>query len=177
MQTRMRKSNIFFHRDFLGAHRYTTRGGTCVLRRPLHGAGCLSTVAIRGNGFSPSLRYPFTYFAFDEGLKFRPSSSTKSVGGASTDSYALLRKKARSILDGLLRISAPERRYVAGVPTVMVGILSWSRHPISAERRCIASMMGRLTTPSIARTWCIQRSCFVRMHYLNMQTQVCYGML
>ena len=26
------------HRDFLGAHRYTTRGGMCVLRRPLHGA-------------------------------------------------------------------------------------------------------------------------------------------
>ena len=29
---------VFFHRDILGAHRYTTRGGMCVLRRPLHGA-------------------------------------------------------------------------------------------------------------------------------------------
>lgn len=67
-----------FHRDFLGAHRYTTEGGMCALRGPLHGAGCLTLSAIRGNNLSPSLRYPFMYFAYDEGLKSRPSSSTKS---------------------------------------------------------------------------------------------------
>lgn len=39
----------FFHRVFLGAHRYTTRGSMCVLRRPLHGAECLSSIVIRGN--------------------------------------------------------------------------------------------------------------------------------
>ena len=67
-----------FHRDFLGAHRYTTEGGMCALRGPLHGAGCLTVSAIRGNNLSPSLRYPFMYFASDEGLKSRPSSTTKS---------------------------------------------------------------------------------------------------
>ena len=67
-----------FHRDFLGAHRYTTEGGMCALRGPLHGAECLTVSAIRGNNLSPSLRYPFMYFASDEGLKSRPSSSTKS---------------------------------------------------------------------------------------------------
>ena len=74
---------VFFHRDILGAHRYTTRGGMCVLRRPLHGAGCLSSIAIRGNDLPPSLRYPFIYFAYDEGLKISPSSSTKSASEAS----------------------------------------------------------------------------------------------
>ena len=73
----------FFHRVFLGAHRYTTRGGMCALRGPLHGAGCLSSIAIRGNDLPPSLRYPFIYFAFDEGLKISPSSSTKSASEAS----------------------------------------------------------------------------------------------
>ena len=66
------------HRDFLGAHRYTTRGGMCVLRRPLQGAGCLTPSAIRGNNLSPSLRYPFMYFASVEALKSRASPSTKS---------------------------------------------------------------------------------------------------
>lgn len=76
------------HRDFLGAHRYTTRGSMCVLRRPLHGAGCLSSIVIRGNDLSPSLRYPFVYFAFVIGLKTRPITNAKSVGGASTVSCA-----------------------------------------------------------------------------------------
>ena len=71
------------HRDFLGAHRYTTRGGMCVLRRPLQGAGCLTPSAIRGNNLSPSLRYPFMYFASVEALKSRASPSTKSDMSAS----------------------------------------------------------------------------------------------
>ena len=65
------------HRDFLGAHRYTTRGGMCVLRRPLHGAGCLPSVIIRGNNLSPSLRYPIMHFAFVEALRCRASTITK----------------------------------------------------------------------------------------------------
>ncbi len=83
MQNRTGKLNTFFPPNLLGAHRYTTRGGMCVLRRPLHGAGCLSSIAIRGNHLPPSLRYPFIYFAFDEGLKVSPSSSTKSASEAS----------------------------------------------------------------------------------------------
>ncbi len=84
-RARMRR---LLHRDFLGAHRYTTRGSMCVLRRPLHGAGCLSSIVIRGNDLSPSLRYPFVYFAPSIGLKSRPIKATKSVGGASTVSCA-----------------------------------------------------------------------------------------
>ena len=65
------------HRVFLGAHRYTTRGGMCVLRRPLHGAECLPSVIIRGNNLSPSLRYPIMHFAFVEALRCRASPITK----------------------------------------------------------------------------------------------------
>ncbi len=71
----------FFHRDILGAHRYTTRGGMCVLRRPLHGA-----VVCRGQPKGEAtlpLRcvrhtYPFVNFASADTLKDRASSSTKS---------------------------------------------------------------------------------------------------
>ena len=77
MVTSVSASRKLLHRDFLGAHRYTTEGGMCALRGPLHGAGCLTVSAIRGNNLSPSLHYPFMYFASDEGLKSRPSSSTK----------------------------------------------------------------------------------------------------
>ena len=87
------RTAYFFHRDILGAHRYTTRGGMCVLRRPLHGAGCLSSIAIRGNDLPPSLRYPFIYFAFDEGLKISPSSSTKSASEASVVRSILRRSR------------------------------------------------------------------------------------
>ena len=59
--------------------RYTTRGSMCVLRRPLHGAECLSSIVIRGNDLSPSLHYPFVYFAFAIGLKTRPITSTKNT--------------------------------------------------------------------------------------------------
>ena len=75
---------VFFHRDILGAHRYTTRGGMCVLRRPLHGA-----VVCRGQPkreVTLPLRcvrhtYPFVNFASDDTLKDRASPSTKSKGG------------------------------------------------------------------------------------------------
>ena len=92
-------SNLL-HRDFLGAHRYTTRGSMCVLRRPLHGAECLSSIAIRGNNLSPSLRYPFMYFAFAIGLKNRPITSTKSAGEASAVSCATQRQKKRWLAYG-----------------------------------------------------------------------------
>ena len=78
MMARVEMSSLL-HRDFLGAHRYTTRGSMCVLRRPLHGAECLSSIVIRGNDLSPSLRYPFVYFAFAIGLKTRPITSTKNT--------------------------------------------------------------------------------------------------
>lgn len=72
-----------FHRDFLGAHRYTTRGGTA---RPA--GGVLRTAVVchgqpKGEATLP-LRcaghtYPIVYFASDEALKSRASPSTKSA--------------------------------------------------------------------------------------------------
>ena len=78
------RTTFFFHRDILGAHRYTTRGGMCVLRRPLHGA-----VVCRGQPkgeVTLPLRcvrhtYPFVNFASGDTLKDRASPSTKSKGG------------------------------------------------------------------------------------------------
>jgi len=79
-RAKMRK---VFHRDFLGAHRYTTRGGTA---RPA--GGVLRTAVVchgqpRGEATLP-LRcarhtYPIVYFASDEALKSRASPSTKSA--------------------------------------------------------------------------------------------------
>ncbi len=71
-----------FHRDFLGAHRYTTRGGTA---RPA--GGVLRTAVVcrgqpRGDTTFP-LRcfrtYPYVYFALGKALKSRASPGTKSV--------------------------------------------------------------------------------------------------
>ena len=85
-----------FHRDILGAHRYTTRGGMCVLRRPLHGA-----VVCRGQPKGEAtlpLRcvihtYPFVNFAFADTLKDRASASTKSKGGSLKVSCASQRQE------------------------------------------------------------------------------------
>ena len=80
LRAKMRK---VFHRDFLGAHRYTTRGGTA---RPA--GGVLRTAVVchgqpRGEATLPLRRvrhaYPIVYFASDEALKSRASSSTKSA--------------------------------------------------------------------------------------------------
>ena len=87
---------VFFHREILGAHRYTTRGGMCVLRRPLHGA-----VVCRGQPKGEAtlpLRcvrhtYPFAYFASADTLKDRASPSTKSKGGFPKDSCASQRQE------------------------------------------------------------------------------------
>jgi len=66
-RAKMRK---VFHRDFLGAHRYTTRGGTA---RPA--GGVLRTAVVchgqpRGEATLPLRRvrhaYPIVYFASDE---------------------------------------------------------------------------------------------------------------
>ena len=70
-----------FHRDFLGAHRYTTRGGTA---RPA--GGVLRTVVAcrwqpRGDATLPlrCLRtYPCVYFSLGEPLKGRDSPGKKS---------------------------------------------------------------------------------------------------
>ncbi len=70
-----------FHRDFLGAHRYTTRGGAA---RPA--GGVLRTALVcrwqsRGDATLPlrCLRtYPCVYFSFDEPLKDRASPGEKS---------------------------------------------------------------------------------------------------
>ena len=71
-----------FHRDFLGAHRYTTIGGTA---RPAGGVLRTAVVCLgqpRGDDTLP-LRcarhtYPFVYFALVKALKRRASPSTKS---------------------------------------------------------------------------------------------------
>ena len=71
-----------FHRDFLGAHRYTTRGGTA---RPA--GGVLRTAVVcrgqpRGDTTSPlrCLRtYPYVYFVLGKALKSRASPGAKSV--------------------------------------------------------------------------------------------------
>jgi len=47
--TETEKMRKVFHRDFLGAHRYTTRGGTV---RPAD-SGCLPRAAKRGSYTSP----------------------------------------------------------------------------------------------------------------------------
>lgn len=73
-------------------------------------------------------------------------------------------KEALRLYYDLLNLS---RRYVAGVQAVMVDILLLSNHPISAERRCIASMMDRPIIQSMLRTWCIQKLCFLQMHRQN----------
>ena len=71
-----------FHRDFLGAHRYTTRGGTA---RPA--GGVLRTAVVcrgqpRGDTTFPlrCLRtYLYVYFPLGEALKSRASPGEKSV--------------------------------------------------------------------------------------------------
>ena len=78
---RTKKPKVF-HRDFLGAHRYTTIGGTA---RPA--GGVLRTAVVcrgqpRGDATLP-LRcarhtYPYVYFALVKALKGRASPSTKS---------------------------------------------------------------------------------------------------
>jgi hypothetical protein len=88
-----------FHRDFLGAHRYTTRGGTA---RPA--GGVLRTAVVchgqpRGEATLP-LRcarhtYPIVYFASDEALKSRASPSTKSALPPRHYRYPLRCGKAR----------------------------------------------------------------------------------
>jgi hypothetical protein len=73
----------FSHRDLLGAHRYTTIGGTV---RPAGGVLRTALPASQSKGerytfpFS-GLRPPtlFVYFASDEALKSRASPSTKSA--------------------------------------------------------------------------------------------------
>ena len=71
-----------FHRDFLGAHRYTTGGGTA---RPA--GGVLRTAVVcrgqpRGDTTFP-LRcfrtYPYVYFPLGKALKSRASPGEKSV--------------------------------------------------------------------------------------------------
>ena len=78
------KVHKILHRDFLGAHRYTTASGGIV--RPA--GGVLQTAVVchgqpRGEATLP-LRcawhtYPIVYFASDEALKSRASPSTKSA--------------------------------------------------------------------------------------------------
>ena len=95
--TRAEKPKVF-HRDFLGAHRYTTGGGTA---RPA--GGVLRTAVVcrgqpRGDTTFP-LRcfrtYPYVYFALGKALKSRASPGTKSV--LSVRQYRVLphRPKAR----------------------------------------------------------------------------------
>ena len=79
--TRAEKPKVF-HRDFLGAHRYTTGGGTA---RPA--GGVLRTAVVcrgqpRGDTTFPlrCLRtYPYVYFPLGKALKSRASPGEKSV--------------------------------------------------------------------------------------------------
>ena len=77
------KVHKILHRDFLGAHRYTTASGGIV--RPAGGVlrTALSASQPRGEATLP-LRFspfacPFVYFVDGKALKSRASSSTKSV--------------------------------------------------------------------------------------------------
>lgn len=79
--TRVEKPKVF-HRDFLGAHRYTTRGCT---ERPAGGVLRIAVVCRgqpRGDIMFP-LRcirtYPYVYFALGKVLKSRASPGEKSV--------------------------------------------------------------------------------------------------
>jgi len=77
------KVHKIFHRDFLGAHRYTTASGGIV--RPAGGVlrTALSATQPRGDATLPlrlaPLTYPFVYFAYGKALKCRASPSTKSA--------------------------------------------------------------------------------------------------
>ena len=98
MIPRVIRSKVF-HRDFLGAHRYTTRGGTV---RPA--GGVLRTAFVchgqpKGEATLP-LRYarhtyPIVYFASDEALKSRASPSTKSALPSYRNCYPSRCRKAR----------------------------------------------------------------------------------
>ncbi len=86
------ETSIVFHRDFLGAHRYTTFGGIC--------APCgayLAAMQPRGGATLPLRRaghaYPLVYFACGESLKSRASPPTKSNGAIPSVSCAPQRQK------------------------------------------------------------------------------------
>ena len=77
------KVHKILHRDFLGAHRYTTASGGIV--RPAGGVlrTALSASQPRGEATLPlrlsPFAYPFVYFASGKALKSRASPSTKST--------------------------------------------------------------------------------------------------
>ena len=95
------KVHKIFHRDFLGAHRYTTASGGIV--RPAGGVlrTALSAAQPKGEATLPLRRaghaYPFVYFVDGKALKSRASPSTKSA--VSIRQYRVLaqRQKARCI--------------------------------------------------------------------------------
>ena len=98
MAERSATERSVFHRDFLGAHRYTTGGGTA---RPA--GGVLRTAVVcrgqpRGDTTFPlrCLRtYPYVYFALGKALKSRASPGTKSVLSVRPCLGMLSRWKAR----------------------------------------------------------------------------------
>lgn len=72
-------------RDFLVAHRYTTRGDMCALRGVLQTAIACRGQSKGNTAFSLRCRwrtYPFAYFAFSEALLFGASLPTKSADTA-----------------------------------------------------------------------------------------------
>jgi hypothetical protein len=99
MNMRAKEIVTLLHRDFLGAHRYTTGGGMCAKfhfdgllrrgRRLRTGAVLQTAVACReqakGNATlslrSASLHYPFVHFAFVVAPKDRATTTTKSADG------------------------------------------------------------------------------------------------
>ena len=77
------KVHKILHRDFLGAHRYTTASGGIV--RPAGGVLRTAVACLRqskGEATLPLRRaehaYPFVYFVDGKALKCRASPSTKS---------------------------------------------------------------------------------------------------
>ena len=116
------KVHKILHRDFLGAHRYTTASGGIVrpaggglrcrfgrCRTDIHRMSCtlrtaLSATQSKGEATLPLRRaghaYPFVYFASGKALKSRASPSSKSV--VSIRQYRVLaqRQKARCSYGG-----------------------------------------------------------------------------
>ena len=92
------KPDTVFHRDFLGAHRYTTRGGTA---RPAGGVLRTALPAPQSRGDAPlPLRcarhtYPDIDFASQKGRNPRPSFVSKSAMPSYHDQLLPKKRKAR----------------------------------------------------------------------------------
>ncbi len=132
----MTKDNPVSHRDFLGAHRYTTGGG---IVRPTEVTIVKESVVVellRGNYISPTVcgaHLPLCVLCAGLFPKKQEPPGTKFIVCYRND-----RKKGGNSWQQ--RISAPGCRSADGVKTVTAGIQRWNSLHTSDERKCTVSM-------------------------------------